>query len=236
MGCHEDILIAIREMGNPKTFTPSDVITSMERHGTTYQPTTIRTHIVSRMCANAPKHHGTKYDDLLRVGRGTYCMNTCIDSSTSDGDILDGGNAMGKPGDSKEQQAAEKPLVERLNGQLGINLQKKRFGTGSKWLEVDGYSDPPPVLCEAWAHIGPAKRAQKNKVMTDAIKLLYISARLVGPARKILLFADEEAASHFTGESWMANCLREFDVSVMVVEMSPAWREEILTAQRRQYR
>jgi hypothetical protein len=30
------------------------------------------THVVSRTCANAPKHHAITYSDLERVGRGLY--------------------------------------------------------------------------------------------------------------------------------------------------------------------
>jgi hypothetical protein len=40
--------------------------------GSDLAPATIRTHITSRMCADAPDHHGTTYDDLERVSRGVY--------------------------------------------------------------------------------------------------------------------------------------------------------------------
>ena len=43
-----------------------------EMRDSTYSESTIRTHVTSRMCANAPDNHGTTYDDLVRVGRGLY--------------------------------------------------------------------------------------------------------------------------------------------------------------------
>lgn len=37
-----------------------------------FKESTIATHIVSRMCFQAPRNHGTTYDDLDRVGAGQY--------------------------------------------------------------------------------------------------------------------------------------------------------------------
>jgi hypothetical protein len=50
-------LPAVRARTGQKTFTPQDVIDELNRRGTVYKPSTIRTHIVSRMCADAPDHH-----------------------------------------------------------------------------------------------------------------------------------------------------------------------------------
>lgn len=55
-----------------ETFTPRDVIDELNRRGTVYKPSTIRTRVVSRMCADAPDHHARTYDDLERVGDGVY--------------------------------------------------------------------------------------------------------------------------------------------------------------------
>ncbi|MER6592296.1 hypothetical protein ABT214_10650 [Micromonospora purpureochromogenes] len=54
------------------TFTPQNVINELRRRGSTYTPSTIRTHVVSRMCANAPDHHARTYDDLERLADGRY--------------------------------------------------------------------------------------------------------------------------------------------------------------------
>ena len=43
------------------------------RAGSTYRPSTIRTHVPSRMCANAPDHHAVTYRDfseLVTAGTG----------------------------------------------------------------------------------------------------------------------------------------------------------------------
>jgi hypothetical protein len=54
------------------TFTAQDVIDELRRRGSTYASSTIRTHVVSRMCANAPDHHARTYDDLERLDSGRY--------------------------------------------------------------------------------------------------------------------------------------------------------------------
>jgi hypothetical protein len=70
----EQILEAVGYItrGGRQTFTIAEVITELERRGSQLARSTIRTHIASRMCANAPDHHGTTYDDFERVDHGEY--------------------------------------------------------------------------------------------------------------------------------------------------------------------
>jgi hypothetical protein len=74
MTCRDEVLAAanrLRRRGRP-VFSPRDVLAEMESEGTQYSPSTIRTHVTSRLCADAPDHHGVVYDDLVRVDRGLY--------------------------------------------------------------------------------------------------------------------------------------------------------------------
>lgn len=66
------VLPAVRARNGRETFTPQDVIDELQRQGISYKPSTIRTQIVSRMCANAPDNHARTYDDLERVTDGQY--------------------------------------------------------------------------------------------------------------------------------------------------------------------
>lgn len=117
------------------------------------------------------------------------------------------------------------------------SLEKRRFRIPEGgWFEVDGHSESPPILCEAWAHIGPVKSAQKNKVMADAFKLLYASQFVDGQYRRILLFADQAAAEHFRGSSWMARALAANAIEVEIIDLAPETRILLLQAQQRQYR
>ena len=92
------------------------------------------------------------------------------------------------------------------------------------------------VLCEAWAHIGPPESAQKDKVMTDGFKLLFVNALVKGDSKRVLLFADPDAAAHFQGKSWMAQCLDEYNIIVEIIELPPELKNKVLKAQQRQYR
>ncbi|NQT56427.1 MAG: MarR family transcriptional regulator [Desulfobacteraceae bacterium] len=142
-----------------------------------------------------------------------------------------------RPGVSREQQEAENWLIDRLSRHLSVRLAKKRLYTvGRSWLELDGYSKNPLIICEAWAHIGPPKSAQKNKVMADALKLLYVKDFLKENGRCILLFGDEQAASHFQHNSWNAKCLESQGIEVKVMKFTPEWHNMVLEAQSRQKR
>jgi hypothetical protein len=141
-------------------------------------------------------------------------------------------------GDSIEQRNVEKWMIHDYSKKHEVILTNKKrldFENGS-WIELDGYCESPLILCEAWAHIGSPKSAQKHKVMTDAFKLLYANAHIKGNSKLILLFADKEAALFFQGKNWMAQCLKEHNVAVEITELPPERKNEVLIAQKRQYR
>ncbi len=75
MTAREEILAAlpaVRARTGRESFTIQDVIEELQRRGSTYKPSTIRTHVVSRMCANAPNHHARTYEDLERLPDRRY--------------------------------------------------------------------------------------------------------------------------------------------------------------------
>jgi len=141
------------------------------------------------------------------------------------------------PGDSRVQRNAELAMVAWLETELGCELNPKRidFHDGS-WLVLDAFCSRPLVICEAWAHQGPPKSAQKMKIMNDAMKLLA-ARRVVGEhARAILLFGDDEAASRFGRKTWHATALVESRIEIMVARLPDELRADIRIAQTRQYR
>lgn len=141
------------------------------------------------------------------------------------------------PGDSRVQRDAERTMVAWLEIELGCKLVPKRIVLPDKsWLELDAFCMEPLVICEAWAHQGPPKSAQKMKIINDAMKLLA-ARRIVGEhARAILLFADDEAASRFGRKTWHATALAESRIEVMVARLPDDLKADIRTAQTRQYR
>ena len=141
------------------------------------------------------------------------------------------------PSASNEQQEAGVVLVSALADHLRIALDSKvlKFSDGCA-VQIDGYSDDPPVLCEAWAHIGKPKGSQPDKVMSDLVKLLFCEERLGKKFRKILLFSDEVVSQHFSGNSWQAMCLRDHGIELMALPLPVDLLNKVSKAQERQHR
>ncbi|QBP43187.1 GIY-YIG nuclease family protein [Paenisporosarcina antarctica] len=73
--CRDEILSAVRHIIQEKgsnEFIVREVIDTMRQGKSTYSESTIRTHIVSKCCINAAKHHAVVYNDFERIGRGLY--------------------------------------------------------------------------------------------------------------------------------------------------------------------
>jgi hypothetical protein len=71
VSCREEILSAIRRHRLTE-FSAQDLVEIFRLEGSRYAASTVRTHVTSRMCGNAPDNHATVYADLKRVGRGRY--------------------------------------------------------------------------------------------------------------------------------------------------------------------
>lgn len=143
---------------------------------------------------------------------------------TAGGGAISGEPLDRPPGDSHEQREAEAVMVSLLSDRLGVPLSPRRVALpeGGR-VEVDAAAEDGSVMCEAWAHQGPPKSAQRNKVLTDAFKLVFVARVLGTSPRLILLFSDEAAAAPFVGGRWAAQALRAMAVEVAVVELPGDW-------------
>jgi hypothetical protein len=73
--CRDEVLSAMRRLerrNGKKAFLLQDIVREVHAGGARYKESTIRTHVTSRMCVNAPKNHATVYRDLEKVGAGLY--------------------------------------------------------------------------------------------------------------------------------------------------------------------
>ncbi len=81
------------------------------------------------------------------------------------------------------------------------------------------------------------KVAQHNKIGKDILKMLLIEKMQNKTFSKIISFADEEAASSFSGgESWYSKLKDHFNIEILVIDIPLELKESLLTAQKRQYR
>jgi biotin operon repressor len=142
------------------------------------------------------------------------------------------------PGDSSAQRAAERLMLDALGRDLGgLILEPARIVIDDVRVEVDGADAERTVLVECWAHQGTVKAAQRNKVMTDALKLTWVASRLPVPPRLILCMSDPVAAAPFTTAlSWAATAFRDLGIEVRVVSLTDETRQGVQDAQTRQYR
>lgn len=73
MAIHKEVLAAARRIcqeRGEKRFRVADVVHALPH----LNPSSVRTHVVSRCCVNAPKNHPHKWDYFRRTGRGEYVI------------------------------------------------------------------------------------------------------------------------------------------------------------------
>ena len=143
------------------------------------------------------------------------------------------------PGSSQEQRDAERVMLDLLVKELGLALDPMTITipSGAR-VEVDGADVQKTVLVECWAHIGPPKAAQRHKVLSDALKLVWISSTLYPRPRLILCLADDAAAAPFrpSSRSWAGQALQDLNVEVIVVSIPGELRKTLQNVQVRQFR
>lgn len=142
---------------------------------------------------------------------------------------------------SDVQQLAEQLMVSEFSRQLGRELGKATIPIGKAKVTVDGFhkDDNRVTLVEAWAHVGKAKAAQRNKVLGDMLKLALVTSALRRsyPSLKVesyLVFADSTAANVVNGKSWASLAAKEFGIATQVIALSNDVINTIKEAQRKQ--
>jgi len=71
MAAHHNILEAVRRIAGARadwSFTPAEIVRALPH----LNAGTVRTHITSRCCVNAPKNHPHRWDYFERLQRGRY--------------------------------------------------------------------------------------------------------------------------------------------------------------------
>lgn len=71
MSIHDEVLRAARRICGERqnwTFTPDEIVRALPD----LNANSVRSHVVSRCCVNAPKNHPHKWDYFRRVRRGVY--------------------------------------------------------------------------------------------------------------------------------------------------------------------
>jgi len=132
-------------------------------------------------------------------------------------------------------------MIAEFSRELGRELAAETIPLGTARVTVDGFhrDDRSITLVEVWAHIGKAKAAQRNKVLSDMLKLVLVSSvlRRSYPTLNVesyLVFADVNACRVVTGKGWASLAAEEFGVESKIITLSPEVMKAIRDAQRKQ--
>jgi hypothetical protein len=137
--------------------------------------------------------------------------------------------------DSEEQRLAELDLVHQLSVDLEVPLESASIELGDGvQIVADGFNRDHRILCEAYAHVGRLKGGQSHKLAKDILKMFAAEKRLRGRWRKILCFADVDAAQAVSGRSWLAAICRDLRVEVKVFSLPTDLHQAVAAAQQRQ--
>lgn len=139
MTCRDEVLLAAQALSDSSSsgeFTLDEVLKFLKRKGMQYKESTIRTHVTSRMCANAPDNHGTTFTDLQRMGHGRYRLNRKVTiTRTSNSSISDA-----------RTNSPSRNVVKK-NHDLYALSEDEIKSVLNDWLSADGWQ-----TTIAWGH------------------------------------------------------------------------------------
>lgn len=135
--------------------------------------------------------------------------------------------------DSKAQREAEEIIFENLKSKLKCNnLQSNARILISKenniWICPDFYSEEKHIIGEIHTHLGKLKSAQLHKVEGDILKMLLFEKCHNGEQyRKMIVVCDIEEYTQLSGNSFVAEAIRQFDIELYYVPLEQTLINEI---------
>lgn len=136
---------------------------------------------------------------------------------------------------SFEQQMAEQIIFQKVQNWLNKNLKENaKILVGKTYMQPDFYSKEDGIIGEIFAHIGKPKKGQDNKIANDILKMLLLEKLEKRTYRKIIVVCDEQEMKKITGTSVLAECIRQFDIEVKMINIETDLRTMLIAAQKRQ--
>ncbi len=144
------------------------------------------------------------------------------------------------PSNSTFQRKVESLLLRQFSSAqkiLKLAPQKVTVGAG-QYCNLDGVSEKSKVICEAYAHIGSLKSAQKDKVAADILKLLLaervLQKSLGGKFEKYLLFCDPKVEQYFKRDNWLSAAVTKFGIKTWCGTMPKETSSKLIRTQKLQ--
>ncbi len=137
--------------------------------------------------------------------------------------------------DSHVQRGVEAVLVRLLAKQERVSLEPHKVGLrNGAAVNVDGFNERKRVLCEVYAHVGKTRGSQPGKIAKDILKLVAAEKRLGGRWRKIICFANKDAAACVENRSWLSVVAEDLRIQVIVVKATARTIASVWAAQELQ--
>lgn len=152
------------------------------------------------------------------------------------------GGFMGKrySSDSKVQRKTEEIIFENLKSKLKCNdLQSNARILISKenniWICPDFYSEEKHIIGEIHTHLGKLKSAQLHKIEGDILKMVLFEKCHNGERyRKMIAVCDIEEYNQLSGNSFVAEAIRQFDIELHYASLEQTQINEIKQAMQEQ--
>ncbi len=141
----------------------------------------------------------------------------------------------GEKSNSIEQQMAKQIIFKKVQYWLNKDVKENaKILVGKTYMQPDFYSKEEGIIGEIFAHIGKPKKGQDNKIANDILKMLLLEKLEKRTYRKIIVVCDEQEMKKITGTSVLAECIRQFDIEVKMIDIETDLRTMLIAAQKRQ--
>ena len=140
---------------------------------------------------------------------------------------------------SAEKVEAEQIICKKVEEILGIKFEKNKpiflANNAYTYIQPDFYSEEESIVGEIFSHIGKYKGSQPRKIANDILKMVLLDKVKNKTHKKLFVVCrDEEKNVLENSSSWLSECIRQFDVEVIKVDIPDIIKEQVLAAQKRQ--
>jgi hypothetical protein len=120
-------------------------------------------------------------------------------------------------GTTLRRERTEAAMLRTFGDHVGARFSPKSLPLPSGgYLEIDGFSVSPAVLCQVHAEVGTPTVEHKQVAMFDILKLNHAANVLGNTSRRVLLFRDQATAHRICAAPEVANELDDSGIEVCI--------------------
>ena len=136
------------------------------------------------------------------------------------------------------QREIEEYIISRvceLLGDIELDSNPELFLNSERmYIRPDFFSDSEKIIGEIHSHIGRLKAAQQNKIAGDVLKMILFDKMRGCTYRKYIVVCGKEEYDQLNGTSYLAEAIREYEITLLYVEIPDEMRIRLQDAMKRQ--